>query len=81
METAERKEMDLIFYFCDRKKCEHCFEKCLHTADPEHALSKTEWPYTKDPWGNFVQVFTGAYDHETVEALNATTDNRPGENV
>lgn len=55
--------------------CEHCYEKCLHTADPEHALSKTEWPYTKDIFGNFVQVFLGAYDHEEVEALNAETDN------
>lgn len=73
--------MNLIFYFCDRKKCEHCYEKCLHTSDPEHALSKTEWPYTKDLWGNFVQVFPGAYDHETMEAFNAETDNRPSENV
>lgn len=73
--------MNKIFYFCDRKKCEHCYEKCLHTSDPEHALSKDEWPYSKDPWGGFVQVFTDTYDYEVAEALNATTDNRPSENV
>ena len=73
--------MNLTFYFCDRKKCEHCYEKCLHTSDPEHALSKTEWPFIRDVRGNLVQAFPDAYDHETVEALNATTDNRSGENV
>lgn len=66
--------MNKIFYFCDRKKCECCNSLCLHTSDPEHALSKTEWPFIRDVWGNFVQAFTGTYDHETVEALNVSTD-------
>lgn len=29
------KDMQILF-ICDRKKCEHCFEECELTSDPEH---------------------------------------------
>lgn len=73
--------MNKIFYFCDRKKCERCNSLCLHTSDPKHALSKDQWPYGMDVCGDFIQVANAAYDYEVVEALNATTDNRPSKNV
>lgn len=73
--------MNKIFYFCDRKKCAWCYEKCLHTADPEHALSRGEWPFTRDMLGNYVQVYVTTYDHEVVEAIHDSADNRTGENV
>ena len=73
--------MDLTFYFCDRKKCERCNSLCLHTSDPEHALSKDEWPFARDLWDNYVQVVNEYYSYETVEALNVSADNRTSENV
>lgn len=73
--------MNKIFYFCDRKKCERCNRSCLHTSDPEHALSKNQWPYGMDASGDFVQMVNAVYDYEVVGALNVTADNRTGENV
>lgn len=68
--------MDMIFYFCDRKKCECCFENCLHTSDPEHALDKDYWPYMRDMFGHYEQVCCVIYDYDVVEQMvNDKADN------
>lgn len=74
--------MNLIFYFCDRKKCERCNRYCLYTTDPEHALDKDAWPFVRDGAGDWEQTTENTYSYDGVKAwTNATTDNRPGENV
>lgn len=30
----------MIFYLCDRKKCDECHEECKHTSDESHAKNK-----------------------------------------
>ena len=74
--------MNRIFYFCDRKKCERCNRYCLYTTDPDHALDKDAWPYVRDGAGNWTQAIENTYSYDAArEWGNATTDNRPGENV
>ena len=54
----------------------------MYTSDPEHALDKDAWPFVRDGAGDWEQTTENTYSYDGVKAwTDATTDNRPGENV
>ena len=68
--------MNKILYFCDRKKCERCSVYCLYTTDPEHALSKDEWPFVRDASGDWEQVTENTYSYDAVKSWIDVSDKR-----
>lgn len=63
--------MDKIFYVCDRRACETCFNGCFHTSDIRHArdfmLTKKGDFIQKDdsPECDYDAVLSKKYDHNS----------------
>lgn len=58
----------MVFYVCDRKKCNNCSETCFHTSDYNHATSKNLIP--KDLSLTFKHDESGNLWEKTKEDLN-----------
>lgn len=59
----------MVFYICDRKKCERCSSECLHTSDYKHAANKTVIP--KDLSISFkMDQFGSLWEKEPKNTLN-----------
>lgn len=49
--ATDRRKQPIVYYVCDRKRCEHCAKDCNHTTDINHALYAThsEFIFHPDP--------------------------------
>lgn len=41
-----------IFYICDRKRCENCYDECRHTSDASHAAHFKELKDYDPSWAD-----------------------------
>ena len=53
----------MVFFVCDREKCERCYPECRHTLSLFHAKYETHDEFEPDTHGNLWEV-ERKEDHE-----------------